>query len=108
MALLGIIKFIYELITPEQKEGETGILATYKKFCDCICCLCTGFLFKWFNSGAYTVINMVGDSYCTAAGRAFDIRLKNLATSSIVAIVQVVKLHLFSSLHSLSDLELHS
>jgi hypothetical protein len=93
MALLGILKFIYELITPEQKEGETGILATYKKCCDCICCLCTSFLFKWFNSGAYTVINMVGDSYCTAAGRAFEIRVKNLATSSIVAIVQVVKLH---------------
>ena len=71
MALLGIIKFIYELITPEQKEGETGLLATYKKCCDCICCLCTSFLFKWFNSGAYTVTNIVGDSYCTAAGRAF-------------------------------------
>jgi hypothetical protein len=107
MALLGILKFIYELITPEQKEGETGILATYKKFCDCICCLCTSFLFKWFNSGAYTVINMAGDSYCTAAGRAFEIRLRYIGTSSIVSIIQVVKIYLFSCLHSLSDSESH-
>lgn len=97
MALLGIIKFIYELVTPEQKEGEKGLLASYKKCCDCICCLCTSYLFKWFNSGAYTVTNLVGDSYCTAAGRAFTVRLNNIATSSIVAIVQTVNFALFSS-----------
>jgi hypothetical protein len=90
MALLGIIKFIYELVTPEQKEGETGVLATYKKVCDCICCLCTSYLFKWFNSGAYTVINLKGDSYCTAAGRAFTVRINSIATSSVVAVVQTV------------------
>lgn len=100
MALLGIIKFIYELVTPEQKEGETGLLASYKKCCDCICCLCTGYLFKWFNSGAFTVINLVGDSYCTAAGRAFTVRINSIATSSIVAIVQTVTLLIFRSSHS--------
>jgi hypothetical protein len=90
MALLGLIKFIYELLTPEQEEGATGCLAGYKKFCDCICCLCTGFLFKWFNSGAYTGVNLTGDSYCTSAGTSFSLKLSNLATSSVVAIIQVV------------------
>lgn len=90
LALLGLIKFIYDLVTPEQKEGEKGLLASYKKCCDCICCLCTSYLFKWFNSGAYTVTNLVGDSYCTAAGRAFTVRINNIATSSIVAIVQTI------------------
>jgi hypothetical protein len=100
MALLGIIKFVYELITPEQKEGETGILAKYKKVCDCICCLCTSYLFNWFNSGAFTVVHLAGDSYCTAAGHAFSLRIRNIGTSSIVSIVQVVTTSLFRSLHS--------
>lgn len=100
MALLGLIKFIYELVTPEQKEGEKGLLASYKKCCDCICCLCTSYLFKWFNNGAYSVINLKGDSYCTAAGRAFTVRINSIATSSIVAIVQTVIILLFSSLPS--------
>lgn len=103
MALLGFIKFLYELVTPEQKEGTTGCLATYKKFCDCICCLCTSYLFQWFNSGAFSVINLAGDSYCTAAGRAFSIRLNNIGTTSIVSIVQAVPLSLFRSSPSLLD-----
>lgn len=90
MALLGLLKFLYEIITPEQKEGETGILATYKKFCDCICCLCANHLFKWFNNGAYTVVHLEGDSYCTAAGRAFSVNIANIGTSSVVAVVQAV------------------
>lgn len=105
MALLGLLKFLYEIVTPEQKEGEKGFLASYKKCCDCICCLCTSYLFKWFNSGAYTVINLVGDSYCTAAGRAFTVRINSIATSSVVAIVQAVNLPIFSYLHSSLDWE---
>jgi hypothetical protein len=59
-ALLGFIKFIYELLTPEVENGDTGCLASYKKFCDCICCLCSSQLFQAFNSGALTGVNLTG------------------------------------------------
>jgi hypothetical protein len=95
MALFGLLKFLYELVTPEQKEGEIGFLAGYKKFCDCVCCICTK-LFQCFNDGAFTVVNLKGDSYCTAAARAFSVRIKNIAASSVVGIVTSVILLLCS------------
>lgn len=65
-------------------------MESYKKFCDCICCLCVSYLFQWFNSGAYTVVNIVGDPYCSSAMKAFTIRLTNLATTSVLMILQVI------------------
>lgn len=59
-ALLGFIKFLYELLTPEVEKDATGCLAGYKKFCDCICCLCSSYLFQAFNSGALTGVNLTG------------------------------------------------
>jgi hypothetical protein len=103
MALFGFLKFLYELVTPEQKEGEKGLLAAYKKCCDCVCCLCTK-LFHWFNNGAFTVINLKGDSYCTAAERAFAVRIQNIGTSAVVDIVTAVRIHLCSFSPFLSEL----
>jgi hypothetical protein len=65
-------------------------MASYKKFCDCLCCLCVSYLFNCFNSGAYTTINLTGDNYCKSALQAFKLKLENIATSAVVAIIQVV------------------
>ena len=89
LALLGFLKLLYELLTPEETKEE-GCMAGYKKCCDCICCLCTSYLFKCFNNGAYAVINITGDTYCTSAMSAFTAKLNNLGSSTVVSIVQVV------------------
>jgi hypothetical protein len=106
MALIGFIKFMYELLTPEDPKDSTSCIASYKKCCDCVCCLCVSYLFQWFNAGAFTVINVVGDPYCDSAFKAFTIRLSNLATTAVLMILQVVTILSFRSLRFLFGLEL--
>lgn len=48
-------------------------------------------LFDWINGGAYTVINIMGDDYCDSALKATSIRLNNLASSSILVVLQAVR-----------------
>jgi hypothetical protein len=93
-ALLGFIKFLYELLTPEEAKDENSWIAKYKKCCDCICCLCMK-LFDWLNGGAYTIVNITGDSYCDSALKSASIRLNNLASTSILIVLQTVKNELF-------------
>lgn len=47
-------------------------------------------LFDWLNTGAYTVVNIVGDSYCTSALKAASIRLNNLASTAILGVLSTV------------------
>lgn len=96
VALIGFIKIMYELLAPEGTE-QSGLLANLKKFCDCLCCLCISFLFNWLNSGAYTWINMAGDSYCTSAINAASLRAKNLASSAAMALLGIVLVLLLRS-----------
>lgn len=67
MALVGFIKFMYELLAPDEKKNHEGAALYIRKCCDCLCWLCIGKLFDWFNAGAYTYINVTGDSYCTSS-----------------------------------------
>jgi len=48
-------------------------------------------LFDWLNGGAYTVVNIVGDDYCSSALKSVDVRLKNIAISGIITILQTVR-----------------
>lgn len=96
-ALIGFIKFLYEILTPEKSDNDTSLMAKYKKCCDCICCLCLK-LFDWINGGAYTVINITGDSYCTSALKSASLRLNNLASSAILIVLQTVNHNLYRSL----------
>ena len=98
MALVGFIKFLYELLVPNEVKDEESCIGSYKKCCDFVCCLCVGYLFQWFNGGAFTAVNLIGDSYCTSAMKAFSIRLNNLGSTSILAVLQVVLVCLFRSL----------
>lgn len=99
LAILGLARLIYEAIMPHDEDGESSIL---RKCCDCVCCCCTK-IFDWFASGAYTVINIRGTSFCPSGSEAFSLRLANFATSSIVAVVQAVLIILFSYLLFWSD-----
>lgn len=77
------------MLSPDEDKTE-GCLGAYRKFCSCICCLCTSYLFKWFNNGAYTIIHIKSESYCPAAGEAITLKLGNLVQSTVVAVVQAV------------------
>lgn len=90
LALIGFIKFMYTMLAPDDNEDHTSCVSCWKKFCDCLCCLCIGKLFDWLNAGAYTWINMTGDSYCSSAIDAATLRASNLAASSVIAILEVV------------------
>ena len=48
----------------------------WKKFCGCCCFLCVNYLFNCFNSGAYTMQHLTGDSYCTSAWDAISLKIK--------------------------------
>lgn len=98
-ALIGFIKFLYELLTPEKQDDESNWKAYLKKCCDCFCCICMK-LFDWINGGAYTVINIMGDDYCDSALKATSIRLNNLASSSILVVLQAVIILLFVDFYS--------
>ncbi len=65
IALIGIIKLIYDLLAPEKKDGMSGPVALLRGCCDVVCCLCMR-LFEWFNAGAFTLVNYTGKSYCTS------------------------------------------
>jgi hypothetical protein len=47
-------------------------------------------IFDWLNMGAYTVVNVVGDSYCDSAVKAASLRINNLASSAILTVLQTV------------------
>lgn len=47
-------------------------------------------IFDWLNMGAYTVVNVVGDSYCDSALKAASLRINNLASSAILTVLQTV------------------
>ena len=95
MALIGFMKFLYELLAPDSSKEHTGPALYLRKCCDCLCCLCIGKLFDWFNAGAYTWINMTGDSYCASGINSVTLRAKHLASTSVLAILQVVIFKLF-------------
>ena len=80
-------------------KDEESCLGSYKKCCDVVCCLCVSYLFQWFNSGAFTVVNLMGDSYCTSAMKAFTIRLNSFASTSIVMVLQLVQYVLMVDLY---------
>lgn len=67
-------------------------MGSWKKFCSCCCFLCVNYLFNCFNSGAYTIIHLAGDSYCTSAWEAISLKIKEPASSAIVAFMGVVML----------------
>lgn len=67
MAVLGFIKFLYELLKTEEQPNPDSCMYYWSKFCNCCCFLCVTYLFNWFNSGAYTFIHISGDSYCSSA-----------------------------------------
>ncbi len=96
-ALIGFIKFMYEVLTPEDAKDENSWSAKFKKCCDCFCCLCLK-LFDWLNCGAYTVVNIVGDSYCDSAMLSASLRINNLASSAILLSLQTVRYSLFRCL----------
>jgi hypothetical protein len=88
--LVGLIKFLYTLLAPDEKKEHTGFFLYLRKFCDCLCCLCIGKLFDWFNAGAYTWINVTGDTYCTSGVNSSSLRGKHLASTTVLALLQVV------------------
>ena len=47
-------------------------------------------LFDWLNGGAYTVVNITGDDYCSGAMKGVEVRLKNIAVTGIITILQAV------------------
>ena len=86
LALLGIIRIIYEALVP---RGENEAESCIRRCCDCICCCCQQ-IFEWFTSGAFTLINIRGNSFCTSGMEAFKLRISNIGTSAVVSIVQTV------------------
>ncbi len=97
LALIGFIKFMYTMLAPDENTEHTGFFYYLRKCCDCLCCLCIGAIFEWFNAGAYTWINMAGDSYCTSGINSFSLRAKHLASTSVMAILEVVLSYLCRS-----------
>lgn len=81
---------MYTLLAPSEDEEHQGFWKYLRKCCDCLCCLCMK-IFEWFTVGAYTWINMAGDSYCTAGLNSSSLRLKNLAASTAMAILSAVR-----------------
>ena len=90
LAVIGFVKFMYALLAPDEKKEQTGFFLYLRKCCDCLCCLCIGKIFDWFNAGAYTWINMTGDTYCSSGLNSASLRGKHLATTSVLALLQVV------------------
>jgi hypothetical protein len=52
-------------------------------------------LFDWLNCGAYTVVNIAGDSYCDSAFKAAALRINNFAASAILTVLSTVLFVLF-------------
>jgi len=87
LIFLGILRLIWEALTPQGQDG-----GCWKKCCDCLCCCCNK-LFEWFTTGAFTIINIRATPFCSSGAEAFDLRwFENMGTSSIVAVVQAVRI----------------
>lgn len=82
-------------------------MSSYKKFCDCLCCLCVTYLFSCFNSGAYTFINLSGRTYCDSAFEVLAVKIKDIATTSVVTVLQVVTMFQMLDLHSAGEVRNH-
>jgi hypothetical protein len=65
-------------------------MASWKKFCDCLCFICVSAIFNWLNAGAYTFIHLTGDGYCTSAAEAIKLRLSEPVCSAVVAFMGAV------------------
>jgi hypothetical protein len=94
MALFGLLRFLYELLSPSKTESE-GCIRSWKKFCDCCCYLCVSFVFDWFNAGAYTYIHLYGEGYCPSAWNVVALRLKQPITTAIVGFMSAVIIWIF-------------
>ena len=90
LALIGFIKLVYTLFAPDADKQHTGAAYYIRKCCDCLCWLCIGKLFDILNAGAYTWINIAGDSYCTSAWKAAGLRISNPAASGVLFVLGVV------------------
>ena len=90
MALFGFIRFMYELLTPEDKGEQEGCMANWKKFCNCCCFLCIKFIFDCFNTGAYTFIHLAGENYCTSAWEIVSYKIKEPVCTAVVSFMSVV------------------
>ena len=95
LIIFGILRLIYEALYPQSVDGE---LNCWQKCCGCLCCCCTK-IFDWFTTGAFTVINVRGTSFCPSGYEAFSLKMTNIATSSVVSVVQVVPIDLYRYLH---------
>lgn len=91
MALVGFIKFMFELLVPEKAEEGT-CKNNCKRFCDCCCFICATYLFKCINSGAFTYIHLASDSYCNSALEVAGTKLKNPVLTGVVSFMGVVNM----------------
>jgi hypothetical protein len=80
---------MYELLTPERTEDQ-GFLASWKKFCDCCCYICVSTIFSWLNAGAYTLIHLTGENYCSSVYEAVKLRLSEPVCTAVVAFMSAV------------------
>jgi hypothetical protein len=72
--LFGFLKLLYEIFIPDMNRN-TGTCLKYLKMCiKSLFCCCEVILVKYFNSGAYVLINLAGDSYFVAANQSFILR----------------------------------
>lgn len=81
IALVGIIKLIFEYIAKRVKSQETGPLANAKvSFC-ASCCACMVACFekslKFVTKHAYIQMAMTSESFCAASEDAFHLLLRN-------------------------------
>jgi hypothetical protein len=89
-SLFGLLRFGYELLSPENPT-EAGCKLKCKQFCDCCCCLCVKFIFDCFNTGAYTLIHLSGERYCRSAGRAVELRKEEPECTVVVLFLSAVR-----------------
>ena len=62
----------------------------FKKFCECCCFVCVKCIFDFFNSGAYPMIHLTGDSYCTSGFAAMALRIAQPVSTAVVAFLEKV------------------
>ena len=90
LALIGFIKLVYTLLAPDPDKQHTGFAYYLRKCCDCLCWLCIGKLFDWINAGAYTIVNVTADPYCTSAWDSISLRLQHPASTGVLFVLGIV------------------
>ena len=86
VALFGLLKIIYNLITPDTSV-KSGLLYNIKRCCDCCFCFCLTTVFEWLNGNAYTWIHLTSNSYCSSAAASTGLQIANAATSGFMVIL---------------------